>query len=148
MEKIDFSLILSIIAILGSLYTYIIHDRKIKAQEKLINDYQIAKIDEEKQQKKQALIRASIIKGIKGQRTLKVYNKGKATAQNIRLIIKNEPDSVYSYNPFPCAFIHENDHVDLNMTMHMGSPDNLEIEILWDDENALNNKHHQIIHLI
>ncbi|MFZ4862969.1 hypothetical protein ACL9RF_12385 [Sphingobacterium sp. Mn56C] len=148
MENVDFSLILSIIAILGSIYTYIIHDRKIKAQEKLINDYKIAKIKEEKIEKTQAVICASIIKGIRGKRTLKVYNKGKATAHNIRLIIKNEPDYLYSYNPFPCAFIHEKDHVDLNLSMHNGSPDNLEIELIWDDEYGTDNKHQQIIHLL
>ena len=37
------SLIISILAILFSLYTYFVHDKKIKDQTKLINDYQLQK---------------------------------------------------------------------------------------------------------
>ncbi|WP_409149259.1 hypothetical protein [Sphingobacterium sp. BS-2] len=147
MENIDYSLVFSIIAIFGSLLTYFIHDRKIKAQEKLINDYQINKIIEEKIEKTQAVIRASIIKGNNGNRTLRVYNKGKATARNIRLFILDEPEYLYSTNPFPFPALNEKENVDLIIHLHMGSPDNISFELIWDDEYAENNKHSQILQL-
>lgn len=147
MENIDYSLIISIAAIIGSILTYIIHDRKIKAQEKLINEYQIAKIEEERTQKKQAVIRASIIPGNKGHRTLRVYNKGKSTGKNIRLIIIDEPNYLYSTNPFPFPFLNENENVDLNIHLHKGSPDRISFQLLWDDEYQSDNIHEQTVQL-
>lgn len=147
MENIDYSLILSILAILGSIFTYTIHDRKIKAQEKLINDHQIGKIEEEKIQKTQATVRATLIKGNKGHRILRVYNKGKATARNVRLIVKDEPNYLYATNPFPFSALNEHENVDLKIRLHMGSPDNISFEILWDDEYAENNRHSQVVQL-
>ena len=143
----DPSFILSIIAILGTAFTYFKHERKIKAQEKLINDYQLDKIEEEKIQRKQAVIRASLIKGNKGQRILRVYNKGKATAKNIRLVIKDEPDYYYASNPFPFPALNEGENVDLNIFLHMGSPNNISFEILWNDEYSDDNVHRQTIQL-
>src|SRR5690606_25571523 len=115
MENVDISILLSIIAILGSIFTYFKHDHKIKAQEKRINAYNIDKIEKEKILNKQAIIRATVIKGSRGHRTLRVYNKGKATACNIRLEIANEPDYLFSNNPFPFKKLNELDSVDLNI---------------------------------
>lgn len=56
------SIIISIVALLGSLVTYIIHDHKIKEQEKKINEYQLAKFKEEEEEGKKALISGNIIK--------------------------------------------------------------------------------------
>lgn len=143
----DPSFLLSIVAILGTVFTYFKHDSKIKAQEKLINDYQLDKIEEEKIQKTQAIVRASLIKGNKGHRILRVYNKGKAAARNVRLIIKDEPDYLYATNPFPFPALNESENVDLNIHLHMGSPDNISFEIIWDDEYKANNSHEQTVHL-
>lgn len=143
----DPSFLLSVIAIIGTVYTYLKHDRKIKAQEKLINDYQLGKIEEEKIQKRQAVVRASLIPGTKGHRILRVYNKGKATARNVRLIIKDEPDYLYTTNPFPFPALNESENVDLNIHLHMGSPDDISFEILWDDEYSSDNSHEQTVQL-
>lgn len=143
----DPSFLLSVVAIIGTIFTYFKHDRKIKAQEKLINDYQLDKIDEKKIQKTQAVVRASLISGTKGHRILRVYNKGKATARNVRLMIKDEPDCLYATNPFPFPALNESENVDLNIHLHHGSPDNMSFEILWDDKFNLDNSHEQTVQL-
>ncbi len=144
----DPSFLLSVVAIIGTIFTYLKHDRKIKAQEKLINDYQLGKIEEEKIQKRQAVVRASLIAGTKGHRILRVYNKGKATARNVRLIIKDEPDDLYSTNPFPFRALNESENVDLNIELHKGLPDDMSFEIMWDDEYNSDNSHEQTVQLI
>ncbi|HWV72358.1 MAG TPA: hypothetical protein VN040_11605 [Pseudosphingobacterium sp.] len=143
----DPSFLLSVIAILGTIFTYFKHDKKIKSQEKLINDYQLGKIEEEKIQKRQAVVCASLITGTKGHRILRVYNKGKAAARNVRLVINNEPDYLYTTNPFPFPILNEHEHVDLNIHLHHGSPDNISFEILWDDEFKIDNSHIQTVQL-
>lgn len=143
----DPSFFLSVAALIGTIFTYFKHDQKIKAQEKLINDYQLGKIEEEKVQKIKAVVRASLVKGSKGHRILKIYNKGQATARNVRLIIKDEPDYLYASNPFPFPALNESENVDLHIHLHMGSPEILSFEIIWDDEYRSNNSHEQIVQL-
>lgn len=144
----DPSFLLSVVAILGTLFTYLKHDRKIKAQEKLINDYQLDKIEEEKIQKRQAIVRASLISGNKGHRILRVYNKGKATASNVRLIIKDEPANLFTINPFPVSIISNDEKIDLDIYLHKQLPNNISVTILWDDEYKSDNSHNQTVQLI
>lgn len=143
----DPSFLLSVIAIIGTVFTYFKHDRKIKAQEKLINDYQLDKIEEEKIQRRQAVVRASLITGTNGYCILRVYNKGKATARNVRLIIKDEPDHLCAMNPFPFPALNENENVDLSIHLYKGSPDSMSFEILWDDEYKSDNSYVQSVQL-
>lgn len=148
MKDIDYSLIISILSLIVTIFTYIKHDRKIKEQEQLINNHQIAKIEEEKTQLKQAIVRASLIPGNKGSRILRVYNKGKATAKNVRLIINDEPNYLFSTNPFPIAILNDGEHVDLNIFLHKGLPNTISFTILWDDEYKKENSYLQTVQLI
>lgn len=100
------SIVLSVLAILASVFTYVVHDRRLKRQEILINDYQLKKNQEEETEQKKALMRVNLIKGLKGKRTLKVYNAGKSTARNIQLKIQEENSLFMMNNPFPFEFMH------------------------------------------
>ena len=80
-----YSLIISVLALIASVFTYLRHDKKLKEQERRINAYQLKQIEKEDLESKKAAIRGNIVKGLKGGRTLKVYNSGRATARNIRV---------------------------------------------------------------
>jgi len=147
MENLDFSLILSILAILGSIFTYLIHDRKIKAQEKILNDYQIAKINEEKILKQKAIISASLLPKIKHYKTLRIYNKGQATAKNIRLILDIDYPYLFSSNPLPYEFLNPGENIDLRIPITKETPNEISFRILWDDNYEIDNSHPQIIQL-
>lgn len=147
MENIDISLILSIIALIGSIFTYFIHDRKIKAQEKLINDYQIAKIEEEKMANKTAILRGTLLNKSSSERTIRIYNKGKNAAKNIRLEIDNK-DNYHFFGPeLPFPLLHEQEKIDITIFLTKETPENISFTILWDDEHAIDNEHNQIIQL-
>jgi len=79
------SIIISILALIGTVYTYFVHDRKIKRQESIINEYQLAKFKEEEEESKKAQICGNIVKYDSGKRVLKFYNRGKAMATNINI---------------------------------------------------------------
>lgn len=80
-----YSLIISVLALIASVFTYFMHDKKLKEQERRINEYQLKQIEKENLENKKAAIRGNIVKGLKSGRTLKVYNSGRATARNIRV---------------------------------------------------------------
>lgn len=147
MELEGYSLVLSILAIIGTTFTYFKHDRKIKDQEKLINDHHLKKIKEEELSFMQADVRATLMKGDKGKRILRIFNKGKAAAYNIRLELEAEAQALFSSNPFPFQKMNEHENVDLKIYLHKGSPNNIGFTILWDDEYGKDNKHKQIVQL-
>lgn len=132
-------LVISIIALLLALFTYFKHDLKIKKQAALINKYQIEKIEKEKTEEKKAVIEANIIKGNKGTRQLKIYNKGKSIAKNVIVTIPNIDGFQVINNPCPIN-IKPQSSIEISLIVLMGSPDKIDIEYNWsDDFNDMNN---------
>ena len=57
------SLIASLIALGFSFYNYFAHDKILKRQEKIINDFQVKALEREEAETKKAKIRGNIIDG-------------------------------------------------------------------------------------
>ncbi|MGA6117051.1 hypothetical protein [Sphingobacterium anhuiense] len=138
------SLGLSVLAILGSLMGYLLHDRRLKAQELKINAYNLFKIESEQLEFKKAEVRASLIKGDRGKCTVKIYNKGKARAHQVRLIMDDQ-DFLISNTAFPLAFMNPQESAEFYIHLSMGSPDSMLLKIMWDDDYQKNNEHQQIL---
>ena len=142
------SLILSIIALLGSLATYIVHDRKIKKQEAKINEYQLAKIKEEEEDSKKAQVCGNIIKYDKGKRVLKVYNKGKAPANNIRIEGIDENMFFDGTELLPFGLLNPQEAFELTFNIYNINQHILKITIHWDDLSHNDNTFTQQLSLV
>jgi hypothetical protein len=140
------SLIVSVIAILCSIFTYFIHDRKLKKQETQINEYQLKKNKDEQLEQKKASVKANLIKEDKGQMIIKVFNAGKAIARNISLNM-NDENIIVLMNPFPYEFLNPQESTEIIFSTHEGSPDKLLIDIMWDDDSHSQNTHKQMLTL-
>ena len=133
--------VVSLGALVFSAYTYSKHDKKIKAQEQIINDYQINKIAKENEESKKASIRGNIIKGDKGKRTLKVYNCGKATARDIRVEgLDIGSLAVMRNDLFPYELMNPQDYTELIICIVKGSPSTIKLKYIWDDDFGQNNE--------
>ena len=55
------SLIIAIVSLLFGVYTYFRHDKKLKEQQHIINEYKITKLKYEITEAKKAMVRASVI---------------------------------------------------------------------------------------
>lgn len=144
----NWELIISCLALGVSVFTYFKHDKKIKAQEQIINDYQINKIAKENEESKKASIRGNIIKGDRGKRTLKVYNCGKAAARNIRVEgLKCDGIIIMQENLFPYELMTSLDYTELTMCLLMGYPATIKLKYIWDDDFGLNNEFEQVLTL-
>ena len=142
------SLILSIIALLGSLVTYIVHDRKIKKQEAKINEYQLAKIKEEEEDSKKAQVCGNIIKYDKGKRVLKVYNKGKAPAKNIKIEGIDENMFFDGTELLPFGLLNPQEAFELTFNIYNINQHILKITIHWDDLSHNDNTFTQQLSLV
>ncbi|MBO9672192.1 MAG: hypothetical protein J7577_02015 [Sphingobacteriaceae bacterium] len=141
------NLLVAVAALLISVFTYFVHDRRLKQQEMQINAYQLQKQEAEVIEEKKAVIRANVIKGEKGRRIIKVYNAGKAVANNIDINLLSEGEFIGGSNPFPYEFLNPQDGTELTLFIGMGSPDKLLVELTWDDEYRINNRHRQMLTL-
>lgn len=144
----NWELIISCLALGVSVFTYFKHDKKIKAQEQIINDYQINKIAKENEESKKASIRGNIIKGDRGKRTLKVYNCGKAAARNIRVEgLDIESLAVIRNGLFPYELMNPQDYTELIICIVKGSPSTIKLKYIWDDDFGRNNEFEQVLTL-
>jgi len=139
-------LIISIVAILFSLITYFVNDNKIKRQERALNEYQLNKIAEEKEKSKKAIVEANITNYKKGEKLIKVYNKGMSIARNVKVLIP-ETNGVQVYE-YPCPIdILPNNGIDIRLMLFIGHPNKIEISFTWNDDFKDNNKFSQMIQL-
>jgi hypothetical protein len=142
------SLIISILTALFAVFTFFFYDRKLKEQDKKINEYQLKKLQEEETDNKKAQIRGNIIKGDRGKRTFKVYNSGKSAARNIRLEgLDDRGISIMNKKLFPYELLNPQDFTELIMILFRDSPDTIKVKYIWDDDYQANNEFVQVLTL-
>lgn len=141
-------LIISILALAASAFTYFKHDKKLKDQERKINEYQLKQIEKEDLESKKAAIRGNIVKGLKGNRTLKVYNSGRAIARNIRIEglgvegLFHRADEV-----FPYELMNPQDYTEINIMLFNNCSPIIKLKYIWDDESGKSNEFEQALTL-
>ena len=124
------------------------HDKKLKEQERKINEYQLKQIEKEDLESKKAAIRGNIVKGLKGKRTLKVYNSGRAIARNIRIEgldvegLFHRADEV-----FPYELMNPQDYTEVNIMLFNNCAPTIKLKYIWDDESGKNNEFEQVLTL-
>jgi hypothetical protein len=139
--------VLSILALFFSAFIYIKHDIKIKQQSKLLNEYNLEKIEKEKEVQKKAIIEAFVVKGQKGTRTIKVYNKGKSIAKNVNVIIP-ENDGYHIFTD-PCPIdIKSQNGIEIKLgALLEGHPNKIDIKFEWSDDYKMDNIGNQTIQI-
>ena len=126
-----YSLIISVLALIASIFTYFMHDKKLKEQERKINEYQLKQIEKENLENKKAAIRGNIVKGLKSGRTLKVYNSGRATARNIRVEGLDVNGIFYMRRDiFPYELMNPQDYTELTMHLTCGCPSTIKLKYI------------------
>ena len=136
------SFVISVVALLFAIGVYIAHDRKLKQQQKVLNEYQLKVVE----QNKKAEVRAAITNkqsDHSGNRsgTLVIKNYGKATAYNVRFEREYKRDfyafdSCYGY---PQLLPQEFQEKYVECQWNTGG--RIEAIITWDDESGKNRKY-------
>lgn len=136
----------SIIALLGTGYTYIIHGRKLQTQQKQINEYQLKKNIEEENEKQKAQLECNIVKsGISGKSNkLVIYNKGKSEAWNITFDVPDGADDRVFFYIESLSYPKLLPQQSFN-THYMGSSSRQVVKIKWSDSSGDNRIIEQIV---
>ncbi len=142
------NLTISILALTISIITYFKHDKKLKEQERKINEYQLKQLETESEEKKKAIIKGNIIQNHKGKHILKIYNCGRALATNIRvegLDIKG----IYCRKEhiFPYELMNPQDYTEITLCLTSCCQPKIKLKYIWDDDFKKNNEFEQVLTL-
>lgn len=138
------SICLSSVAVVGTLFTYIKHDKKIKTQEAKLNQYQISQIEEEVIEKKKALVKANIFDEGPAGKKLKIFNAGKAKATNIRLEFLDGINSgQVNMSHFPYRLLNPLDNTEVLFNKYSCVKPTITVKLTWDDDFQMNNEFEQ-----
>lgn len=89
---------------------------------------------------KQADLSANIIQIGKTNYRLKIFNRGKGVANNVRLLDMDKENTVLIANDiqrkFPVPILEQHQYVDLAAAVTMGSGPRIHIKLIWDDETG------------
>lgn len=92
------------------------------------------------QDSKRADLSANLITVGKSNWRLKVFNRGKGTARNVRLIDLQEEGSVLAQNiirqKFPVPILEQHQWVEVAALQLMAGPARARIKLIWDDETG------------
>lgn len=139
------SFILSIVALLGAFLTYLYHDRKIKKQEKLLNDYQLKKIETEEIENKKAQIKGNIIIGDRGSCSFIIFNSGKSTAHNIRIEILSKLDGIINFEFVPYEMLNPQERTQTRFFLTERHVQTLKVKYIWNDDFKQDNEFIQVL---
>ncbi len=140
-------IIISILALSLSIFTYLKHDKKIKQQSKMLNKYHLEKIEKEKEEEQKARIEAFVVKEYNVTRTIKIYNKGKSIANNVNVIIPENDGYRVFVNPCPIDIRPQNS-IEISIgALIENHPDKINIEFEWSDKYNQENRGYQMIQI-
>ena len=128
--------ILSILGIIGGMILYFKHDRKLKKQEEFLNNMQIKQLKRQEEDEKKAIMQCAIIDKTKHERVLRISNIGKADAKNVHVKMfdydnhNDKSNFIQGYYPLISA---NEGNIEERILVFMGTPDNIILQITWDD---------------
>lgn len=104
-----------------------------------LNELLIAREGEEAQSSRSASISANFYKAGKTDYRLKVFNRGKAVARNVRLEIIDGGDLFIKSDverKFPVPLMEQHASIELIAPVHSGSPPRAHLKFIWDDDTG------------
>lgn len=142
------SIIVAVLALVFSCYTFFAHDRRLKKQEKLLNEYQLRLMVQSEEENKKAVIRAKAVKYTGGKRTLYIYNTGKAKARNLKVDMVDNEQVVASRPEFPQAYEELLPDASREVLLLLSEGDDeITLTFEWEDDFRKDNKERQTVDL-
>jgi len=146
METDIIAIILASLALIGTCFSYFIHDRKIKKQQAIIQQFEIRKIVKEEEESKKAFLVANVIDMGGGKKTIIVSNQGKSSARNVIAKIPNIHNVFNENNPSPFN-LSVGSEIEIYLMLSQGILKKYEIEFEWQDDFNEENKANQTVQI-
>lgn len=136
------ALLISGLSALATLLFYR-HQQKINLTTEKLNQLLIKRETEQDQEKQKADLSANFIKVGKHNHRLKVFNRGKCDARNVRIELPTGNGPLIAsdvHSKFPVPVMEQHQSIELIAAVSMGSPTRMTIKLIWDDDSGMNNE--------
>lgn len=115
------------------------HQRGINASQKKVNELLLQQGENEAQATKKADLGASFLKLGKSNHRLKIWNKGKATARNVRIAFPDGNQFVAEDDvrrKFPLETLEQFQAVEVIAFLSLGTDGKHHVQLIWDDDSG------------
>lgn len=151
MPTIDWQTITAALALLFSVYsfwkTYKLSAKQAELLEdqKRLNRMLVEKEEADARSAKKAELSANLVKLANNNYRVKVFNRGKAAARNVRIDLTTESDESVLIasdveSKFPMELLEPQQGIDLIAAVHASTPSKIPIDLIWDDDTGTDHK--------
>ncbi len=138
------TLLFSAIALLGSLFTYLVHDKKLKKQQAILNELQIRKLQKEIEEEASVEIRPTLINVVKSMHTnqitgtvlLKNYGKAEAIDVEVYTYVKGVRHSYFNTRKRRIKSLLPGQYEEISMDWGIGD-DCIDVLLKWCDAKGM-----------
>ena len=138
------TLLFSAIALLGSLFTYLVHDKKLKSQQAILNELQIRKLQKEIEEEASVEIRPTLINVVKSMHTnqitgtvlLKNYGKGEAKDVEVYACVNGGRHSHFNTKERRIKSLLPGQYEEISMDWGLGD-DCIDVLLNWRDAKGM-----------
>ena len=138
------TLLFSAIALLGSLFTYLVHDKKLKMQQAILNELQIKKLQKEIEEEAAVEIRPTLINVVKSMHTnqitgtvlLKNYGKAEAIDVDVYAYVKGFRHSHFNTKERRIKSLLPGQYEEISMDWGIGD-DCIDVLLKWCDAKRM-----------
>ena len=138
------TLLFSAIALLGSLFTYLVHDKKLKKQQAILNELQIRKLQKEIEEETAVEIRPTLINVVKSMHTnqitgtvlLKNYGKGEAKDVEVYACVNGGRHSHFNTKERRIKSLLPGQYEEISMDWGLGD-DCIDVLLNWRDAKGM-----------
>ena len=138
------TLLFSAIALLGSLFTYLVHDKKLKKQQAILNELQIRKLQKEIEEEASVEIRPTLINVVKSMHTnqitgtvlLKNYGKGEAKDVEVYACVNGGRHSHFNTKERRIKSLLPGQYEEISMDWGLGD-DCIDVLLNWRDAKGM-----------
>lgn len=119
------------------------HQRGINASQKKVNELLLQQGENEAEATKKADLGASFLKLGKNSHRLKIWNKGKATARNVRIAFPDGNQFVAEDDvrrKFPLETLEQFQAVEVIAYLSLGTDGKHHLKLTWDDDSGEDNE--------
>lgn len=115
---------------------------KVNEMEYKLKEYELAKVNKEKETANSALVQARIIRMGKDNYRLKIWNSGRGTAQNVKARFEDDPGIIIIDNDkLPYEELEPTKSFELTLIVYLGSSHKAKVLTEWQNiDGSLHNK--------
>lgn len=140
--QMDFwALVVSVITMIGGVIGFLLYDRKLKKQEKKLNELTISSLEIDEIARNSANIECEILRCADNHQFVHIFitNVGKSIARNIRVrLLHNQYISVVEEARLSHNLLQVNQQYELQVLVANDDLRVLHLTIMWDDDNDVN----------